>query len=444
MSSEFSKQTVYDYRRERPNSETLAYIVSGTQNDYIKKFLKGNGYYTKKSSWMEEIKNEYMEDNLEKELEEFRTQIDNEQRDFEENLQFNKKIDGHDFIEEISSNTSLMNLITNKSVTSEINFTVNPTQQNNCQLFKIGRICDIIYNIYLEVKVPESFDGLTLQEKFALLHSDITLIIGGNIINKFNILTGLFMQICTGKKIIELEDTIQIPLFDFEIMSTKLSFEHYSKKQDFTLKGLPIINISVQSIDILLNTHEQLKNFSFRLMIKAGNIDTKPRSDLRAQFLEFLMIQNQEQITTKSITNIDLHFYHLSKCFILYFKPKSNNDFWDFLTDYPLIENVGLSLNKIPPIEYDSEEILDFEIFGIKIYLIPFTKDFATWEKIYECMKNPLENLEASGINFSRLDAISLCLNGSESSKNFDLIINCLNFNFLKICEGFAGKSFSN
>lgn len=415
------------------NSELLASASFGIMNSKIENFLSGNSQYREKSLWINEIKEQYMEDNLEKELEQFRSQIDNEQRYFEDNLKFNEKIEGHDFLEEITCLESIGNLINDS--TSDSIFKIKPIKQNkNVNSFNISRKCDIIKSIYLEVKIGENFDNLTLEDKFALLHSNITIYISGQEFLSKNILSCIFSELCCENHIIEFEDTIQIPIFNFE---------NFAKKSDSKIKGLPLWLMTYSGIEILLNTNNQLHNLSFEIIVNGKLCNSQLRKNMRKQNNSFFMLQNQELIVTKEISNISLGFNHLCKCLLLYFKPKNNTDFWDFTMDYPSIEHVKLSLNNLSPIEYDSEEILEFEFFGIKIYLIPFSKDFATWENINSAMKNSLDNMSSSGINFNRIETALLNLDCSDSSKNFDLVINCLSFNIFMVKDGLSGFAFS-
>jgi hypothetical protein len=432
---------------DKSNTENIISLTSQgcMENRIANQILKNNKDINNiKSVWTEKNKNKYMEDNLENELEEYRTQIDNEQHDFEENLQFNQKITEHEFIEEITENT----LYSTKNSSAECIMKLKPITRNDPDILNFVLSSghgDFLESVYLEIQIGENLNGLSLEDKFNLLHTDISFSYSEDVIDKKNILTCIFTELCNEKNIIETEDTIQIPIYNFKNF----------KIDNFI--GFPLILTTYKNISFILYNHKKIPYlYNSKLIIKMKCLQNKIKyiQENRYGFIprEFLILFNQETIIKNSYSNIPLSYKFIGKCLLLYFKPKENVDFFDYIIDYPIINSAKLILNDSKNITeynqnqdglyYDTDEILNFDFFGIKIYIIPLSEEFSTWEKILNATKNPHKNLIASGINFSKNNKSSLHLDISDSASKYDLVIDCLSFNTLKICGGIFGVGF--
>jgi hypothetical protein len=147
-----------------------------------------------------------------------------------------------------------------------------------------------------------------------------------------------------------------------------------------------------------------------------------------------------------------IKFDHIIKAILIYFSTQTE------MTDEskPLIQSIMLSGkdgNKDRDImEFNTDDILDFEIFGIKIYILPLCKEFSDWERIYETFRNPdnvLKKLSSSGINFKIISRIAgniyLKMNFYEPlSEPSDYYTNicAINLNIGRMVSGMFGKAF--
>lgn len=426
----------------------------GVQNEYIKDFLKKKptkDCYASKEERIKEKEYELLEDDLEKELEMSRIQMECEVNDFEKSLDKKDKLDYNEFLNENSYADTLKELfLGNKFVdyNEKIDLVkVSQDKDNKIQHYESYRICgiDIINNIFLEIELDESFTDLSSEEKYAILDSDVELVICGSTIDKSKILSCLFIQLCSGQKINEKEKTIQIPIYDFNSLLYKATKngEKYGN-----LKGLPLIAMQFSLIKINLFMPKILDKFKMNLVLQAKVLDNIDRKNLaRGLDLQFIIFQNQiHEHREKYYNNIKLNFNNLSKFMLIYFKPKvfTNTNFWDLSLEYPELEYAKLIFNGLFSLDFSDkdDEILSFEFFGIKIYLLPYSNDIDTWEKIKESFGNIYENFNHNFINFSRLDHVKLNLDISGNKENFDIIINNINFNVIQIIGGMCGLKF--
>lgn len=426
----------------------------GAQNEYIKDFLKKKPTKDCYASKEERIKNkeyELLEDDLEKELEMSRIQMECEVNDFEKSLDKKDKLDYNEFLNENSYTDTLKELfLGNKYVDyNEKIVLVKVTQDkdNMIQHYVANLICgiDIINNIFLEIELDESFSDLSSEEKYAILDSDVELVISGSTIDKSKILSCLFIQLCSGQKINEKENIIQIPIYDFNSLLYK---EAKNGEKYGNLKGLPLIAMQFSSIKINLFVPRILDKFKMNLVLQAKVIDNIDKKNLaQGNNLQFIIFQNQiYEHREKYYNNIKLNFSNLSKFMLIYFKPKifTNTNFWDLSLEYPELEYAKLIFSGFFSLDFSDkdDEILSFDFFGIKIYLLPYSNDVDTWDKIKESFGNIYENFNHSFINFSRLENVKLNLDISGNKEDFDIVINNINYNIIQIMGGMCGLKF--
>lgn len=430
----------------------------GAQNEYIKDFLKKKprkDCYASKEERIKEKEYELLEDDLEKELEMSRIQMECEVNDFEKSLNKKDKLDYNEFLNENSFADTVNQLLwhENKYMDYTTKFDLNKVTEEKDNMIqkyesKITLNMDIINNIFLEIELDESFTDLTSEEKYAILDSDVELVIGGSTIDKSKILSCLFIQLCSGQKINEKENRIQIPIYDFN--SLWFTSKNGEKEKYGNLKGLPLISMIFSQLKINLFVPKILNKFKMNLVLHGKIIDAIDRSNLvRGQDLQFIIFQNKIlEHKEKYYNNIKLNFNNLSKFMLIYFKPKvfTNTNFWDLSLEYPELEYAKLVFHGLSIFSLDfsdkDDEILSFEFFGIKIYLLPYSNDIDTWEKIKESFENIYENFNHNFINFSRLDHVKLNLDISGNKENFDIIINNINFNIIQIIGGMCGLKF--
>jgi hypothetical protein len=426
-------------------NDLLLTVAYGHQNLYMDKLLKkgGKNYVTKNNRKIDK-EYELFEDNLEKELELERERFECDQKDFEKNLNFKDRLDFSEFYEETNQHDKLMELFSGYDYVDHT-FIYNPIGSKTKKRFTIIRQCDIIKDFVLQIELGESFDGLSIEEKYGILESEFELEIGGCRIDKTSILNALFIQICKGKSILERDNIIQIPIYDFNNMM----YKHDNKLSKF--KGLPIISISYNEIRINLEVPPILSRFKFDLIVNGMLNQNEDRKTLAQGKWEFLVYLNElftEEYEENKFQKIRLPFNNPSKFVLLYFKPKiySNTNFFDFTTNYPLIENAELICNGIKCLNFSEadDEILSFDFFGIKIYLLPYSSDVDSWEKIQKMFQDHYENLNSSCINSSRIDNMMLKLDINGNSEGYSLKLNNVHFNVMRIISGMCGKAYAN
>ena len=82
------------------------------------------------------------------------------------------------------------------------------------------------------------------------------------------------------------------------------------------------------------------------------------------------------------------------------------------------------------------------EIFGIKIYILPFAEDFSSFEKINDAFSNPFKNMNSSGVNFSRIDDSVLEYDSDNDNKENIIKMIGLSFNIYRIMSGMVGLAY--
>jgi hypothetical protein len=82
---------------------------------------------------------------------------------------------------------------------------------------------------------------------------------------------------------------------------------------------------------------------------------------------------NQRPVNNNT-TKYKLSFDRVVKYILIYFTPSENVDFWQMNENYPYVCKATLYLNGKNTLEFENEDLLDFEIFGIKVYLLPLCK----------------------------------------------------------------------
>lgn len=381
--------------------------------------------FISKDKWSENIMNSCFEDNLEYELEEWKNKSNNEIYEFENNLS-NNKIDNSEFLENISITTSLFDLCTNNSKSSPTIFEILPEKinyknANYTHNFYIKNLCDSIMSVYLEIEFPNSFHFLTISELLDILNINFELWISNTLINKKNIITALMNELCCGNNILENENTIQIPIYNFikQFNSSNFGFIYIGNYVNFQF-----------------NIPESINHFKYKLIVNGLLIDMNEREKYFTNTFNFPIFQNYSftHKITESLNKFRLFFDNQSKCFLINFNPIDKNISSDeLLLSYPIITNIKLFVDDIKIIEYDSSELLDFNFFSIKIYVVPFAKEFGSWESILKLMKNEITEDNLNGINFSKYNNVVLHVELENHNNNFDIKITNISLNIIRI-----------
>jgi hypothetical protein len=298
--------------------------------------------------------------------------------------------------------------------------------------YKIPRnMIDILKDIYLEIELDDSLFELSSEQKYELFDTYVNLCCGGKLVTSNKILSCIFSNIISGRNIKYDNNIIQIPLFNFDTFVC----------QFYDIIGLPVVALIYHDIEIQIPIIKQsIKKFKYKIVANGFVCSTAIRNKIldtigKCTTIECVMIESQNEVyNVKSSTQKNiLYFNHIIKCILVYFIPEkdtyADQDF------SPNIESIKLHTRYKEILDFVADDLLDIEIFGIKIYLIPLCKEFSDWERIHECFKKVHKNISVSGINFSRLDEISIELNLNISS-GYNIVYNALNLNSCAIVHG--------
>lgn len=374
----------------------------------------------------------FSEEHLERELKESLEWQENEQLQFEKTLNSSHEI--NNMLEETNYMDSLLELIKSNE-TSYCNYYIQATTiYQNQHVFDMWRYGDIIQKIILEIELPEYFDDMTMQDKFDIFNSSFQWISGGTTIIGNSLLVCLFNLICCGEKINKNDNKIQIPLLNF------MTFVNSDNKT-----GFPLISMQYTSTQIVITGN--LHNFKLQLLVIYGMCTCDFRRELAQQPHNYFILQAEKQDYPNlngEINIVNLYFGRPSKFLLIYFKPKDDADYYQTHLDYPEINSIKIAIHSCEPIEYDRDEILSSEIFGINMFIVPFSEDVSTWENIYEVFKDPLNNMSPPEINFSRLDTVTLCIDTSRPIDNYIMYITNIHTNDFRCVGGMGGLGFAN
>jgi hypothetical protein len=407
-------------------------ICKGVQNIYTDNLKKETVISNK--YWNDDMF--LYEERLENELLKYNNDLEKDQEEFENEInKYNESLND-DFI---------TNCINNPEMELEMGLSfidfhtkINDTNINNkikeYKIFdKVINKCDYIKNIVLEIELNESFHNLTFEKKRNILETQITLSLCGNNVNIVNVLNCLFYDICTNKKISQNNNIIQFCIIDFSLYKTSNKIFY----------GLPILKTQNSDMRVRVSTDLKCK---MNLIINGLLFDTQNKSDIikYGNSFEFSFFQNQntgEKQLKTSLNKIKLNFKHPTKYLLFYLLSIDKyND--DLFIDYPNIKNVKLKCNGMLVKEYDVYALLTFEIFEIKIYILPLSRDFSTFEQINESFNN-LTQLTSQTVNFSSIDTAILILESENDLDNYVINVEAFSMNILRGTDNLVYLAYS-
>jgi hypothetical protein len=359
-------------------------------------------------------------DMIEKELEEFRNYEENEQRDFENNVYYNTEIPD-DFIYEKNTGDGIIDIINGMDTSNvSLKYGCRKISEYFREFYFDARTMNFITDIYLEVVMPESSLDLSEKQKYALFVTFVTFGTKNNTIEFNTVLSCIFNQICSGRNIKQNNNIIQIPIFNFDTLRTGF---HLGLPVDTYDNHQHIINLT------FYNGHEYLKDFEFSIIVNGiianNTIRNQSGKDIKNNN-KFLILAGQwshwkvsELFYGKLVSNYRIMSGKSSivKCISFCHIP-------NFQYDEPEINSVSLISDKKEIIRFDINELLDFNIFGVKIYCMPLCKEFSDWNEIYRLFKN--NHISSDGLDFSKLgENIELQINFDKPSQMDDILIYC-------------------
>jgi hypothetical protein len=366
-------------------------VFTGVSNEMCAGLLNDpnkSGRYINRTTWKEE-----------------RFDNEHEFKDFESEEFQNKNENYNDFIEENSIEDALCDLVNGHTI-------LNVSQKmpalylgKNEYWFYISGLCNVINNLYLEIELDKNFDEMTIKEKYAVLNSTIKIEIGKDKIDTLKIMTCLCNQIFCGNNIKEDNNIIQVPLYNFDTFVDKKT----------GAKGFRLFDVNSQSLKIILEINNDIKHFKYKIVVN-GQIYKITETMLKSieSMKMYILLQNQYDATLTAEQNLNrnvlpvnnkttrykLSFNRIVKYILIYFTPNKDVDFWLMNEDYPLISKAILIIFDKNVLEFENEDLLDIEMFGIKIYLLPLCKEFSNFENMSETFKDPLKKMTSNGITF--------------------------------------------
>ncbi len=349
--------------------------------------------------------------NLESELEKERKYIENELNNMENDI---IKNDDNNII--LEDKCGVYDLIFDNLEFSETIYRIPPKITNTYYDFTITNGGDILNKVYLEITLDdesECFDDFSLDKKMEIFNIMLKFYVGYNQINHTNILTLLFFNHCNDNFIKQNDNIIQIPLYDFS---------------NFYTKGLPLI--SMQYSGLKLELYNDNNKFKFELCCVYYLFQNDIRKDICIKEHNFLMFSNflyGFDYIPKSNKYACSNFR--TKCLILQFD-NNESELYDV--------NVYDFNNEIVH-QYQCDEILKIEIYGIKLYIVPFCNEFSTLDNIKRLIKEPFENITDEYFN-----PYDIQFNGTDNLCENNIYINSISTNFLRIMSGLAGLFYSN
>ena len=358
-----------------------------------------SGTYINRATWKEELFNDEFE------FKEF------ENEEFE-NETFNNLIEERSFLE------GIMDIVKGQA-SSHMSLKISGLRDDKYHRFRISSMYDVLSDIYLEIELDTTLDKILIKETYAILNSTIDITFGGHTLDTLKIINCLCNQILYGNNIKEDGNIIQVPLYNFETFV----------ENKYGMKGLPLLSETV----IRLEMHDSIKHFKYKIIANGCVYAFEKNRHLGKSDLTYIIMQNQTRCNQHPVNNntniYKMDFCKIVKYILIYFMPNEDVDFWQMNENYPLINKAILYHNGKQSLEFENEDLLELEIFGIKIYLLPLCKEFSSFENIHETLKNPLKKLSSSGIKFGSAHIkIEFQNNASESyTVNFvGVSLNCV------------------
>ena len=332
---------------------------------------------------------------LEGELTNYRESLINRDKDFEESLQFT-------------------NILEDYNTGDNSEYYESKPYMSDKIIFTINRRLDYISNIYLEIDLEECFHGLTLEEKIDLFNMDIQLETAGNRILNSTILVCLISQLCGDKHINTIGNKLQIPILSFG-------------------DGLDVCSMVYNDFNVIIGTKNSYKfRKTMRLLCIGGYYHITKKISVLNNNKHSLILQSDidEYGNIKNNKYIDISANGLSKALFMYFIPKNI----DNISTSPNITSVKFKLDNLEPMEYNSDNLNSIDILGIFVYIVSFSEEFDTLDRIKIALTGLSKNLSCSGINLSEHHKTLIMLNSDDNLEDYTMFLTPIQLNILTGC----------
>ena len=240
-------------------------------------------------------------------------------------------------------------------------------------------------------------------------------------------------QLCNDKVITKGDNTIQIPILNFNTFKTGI----YS--------GLPLVALQRVQINVYLQT--KYNRDKIKLLVMGGLEACNIRRETALTSKEMLIFTSKNsQLYQRYISeNIIINLF--SMALIVFCMPKDPEQ----LSLDPNITSIQLYNHQHNvELEFNSDNILSMEILGVKIYLLPLCKQFDSWENISNVIKYPnkycddLDNYKMlQKINITADDDLDkykmsqkINITADDDLDNYKIFITAIDTNILSISGG--------
>ncbi len=288
-----------------------------------------------------------------------------------------------------------------------------------------------LYDIYL--KIEKKSGNFTKKDLFNLIDFNLWLEIGGSSVLNKDFISMCFFELIEDNDIFIESNIIYLKAFTFENMLYGIPYYFLGMHEIRIISSTPS-NKSVYS-DYLIDVIYSGKNLS--------SIDIKPEHKKNMSFEQIIiMSQLYSCIVKDSKQKIKLrHLNHPVQLlmFCLWDENETKIDQTDELNETE-INSIGLSLDD-NFIWWENEELIKIDLLGINLYLICIDPQLQNYNKFCSYIKNKFDPKTLRSINFSRIDDAGLIIE-YDSNKKYNLYINGLNINILRIMSGMAGLAF--
>jgi len=221
----------------------------------------------------------------------------------------------------------------------------------------------IIHNIALVVELPTLFTDLSVEDKFLLFTAKYYF----NLMDQQeNLLFYIFCERCKGNLVDDSSSTLIIPLYSFN-------------------NGLNLHNLKNIS-DSYLIIDNKLSGCTFSLRVNWRKSNKAPAVTCK-NTLGLGFLRKTHKLNNSGKYKLWSSSDFIVKYILIYFFPENASNYWDLNENYPIVTKATIKSGGTF-IEFENEDLLDFEIFGINIYLLPLSKELSSWDSIHEVSKN--------------------------------------------------------
>ncbi len=422
-----SDYDLIDRTLDSTTGETVAGSAYGSQNDFIGD--KGPIYIPKssQSQYLYELERYELEKEIINTEELIKSDLEKENTNYNSRLEF-----------------SLMNNMVQIDLDCEnIVYKYNLWDGQNksiCTLDIDKHTNFSLYDIYL--KIEKKSGDFTKKDILNLIYFKIRLAIGGSDVFVKDFFSMCFFELIEDNDIFIEPNIIYLKAYTFENMLYGIPYYflkyHEIRITSSTLPNKPgyydYSDYSDYSIDIIYSG----KNLS--------SIDIKPEHMKNMSFEQILILsQTFFKPIKDSKQKFNINFNHPSQLimFFLWNEEEKKMEETDELNKTE-INKFGLSLDD-NFIWWEDEELIKINLLGINLYLICIDPQLQNYTKFCSYIKNKFDPKTLRSINFSRIDKTEFVIDydsGSNSYKKYNLYINGLNINILRIISGMAGLTY--